>query len=90
MIRAIAFDFDGVLVESVDVKNRAYARLFEKEGAELVRSILTYHLKNGGVSRFVKFQTIYREILERPLSVGKSYTEELNTCLKMTQNMLFF
>ena len=68
MIRAIAFDFDGVLVESVDIKNRAYARLFEKEGAELVQSILTYHLRNGGVSRFIKFRTIYREILERPLS----------------------
>jgi len=71
MIRAIAFDFDGVLVESVDIKNRAYARLFEKEEEELVKSILAYHFKNAGVSRFIKFRTIYQEILERPLSEGE-------------------
>ena len=68
MIRAIAFDFDGVLVESVEVKTRAFARLFNGEGPDAVRKILDYHLKNGGVSRFEKFRTIYRNILKRPLS----------------------
>ena len=68
MIRAIAFDFDGVLVESVEVKTRAFARLFNTEGPDAVRKILDYHLKNGGVSRFEKFRTIYRTILKRPLS----------------------
>ena len=32
MIRGIAFDFDGVLVESVDVKTRAYARSLRNMG----------------------------------------------------------
>lgn len=68
MIRAIAFDFDGVLIESVEVKSRAFARLFEAEGPTSIRKILDYHLKNGGVSRFEKFRTIYRNILKRPLS----------------------
>ena len=68
MIRAIAFDFDGVLVESVEVKTRAFARLFNTEGPDAVRKILDYHLENGGVSRFEKFKTIYRSILKRPLS----------------------
>src|SRR5256712_13190101 len=68
MIRAIAYDFDGVLVESVEVKTRAFARLFNTEGPDAVRKILDYHLKNGGVSRFEKFKTIYRSILKRPLS----------------------
>ncbi len=67
MIRAIAFDFDGVLVESVDVKTRAFARLFGGEAPEVVRRILAYHLQNGGVSRLEKFRVIYREILRRPL-----------------------
>lgn len=69
-IRAIAFDFDGVLVESVEVKTRAFARLFNAEGPDAVRKILDYHLKNGGVSRFEKFRTIYRDILKRPLTDG--------------------
>ena len=32
MIRTITFDFDGVLVESVDVKTRAYARSLRNMG----------------------------------------------------------
>jgi len=71
MIRAVAFDFDGVLVESVEVKTRAFARLFADEGVETVQRIVAYHLKNGGVPRFEKFQTIYRDILNRPLTDQK-------------------
>ncbi len=32
MIKAIIFDFDGVIVESVDIKTKAFARLFEHGG----------------------------------------------------------
>ena len=71
MIRAIAFDFDGVLVESADVKTCAYIRLFEEYGRGTVSKIVDYHMKNGGVSRFVKFRTIYDEILKQPLSEDK-------------------
>lgn len=74
MIRAIAFDFDGLLVESVEVKTRAFARLFAAEDAKTVQRIVTYHLKNGGVSRFQKFETIYRDILKRPLTPNKFKT----------------
>jgi len=72
MIRAIGFDFDGVLVESVDIKTRAYASLFEDEGPEVVRQIIDYHLADGGISRFEKFRTIYRDILKRELSDERS------------------
>ncbi len=68
MLRAIAFDFDGVLAESVDVKTRAYALLFEDEGEEVVQQVVDFHLKNGGVSRFEKFKFYYSDILHRPLS----------------------
>ena len=71
MIRGVAFDFDGVLVESVDVKTKAYARLFEEYGEGVVSRVVDYHLTNGGVSRFVKFRVIYSEILNKPLSEKK-------------------
>ena len=71
MIRAVVFDFDGVLVESVDTKTKAYAILFEGEGEEVVRRVVNYHLEHGGVSRVEKFKFIYREILCRPLSEEK-------------------
>jgi phosphoglycolate phosphatase-like HAD superfamily hydrolase len=68
MIRAIAFDFDGVLVESVDVKTHAYTHLFEEEESEKIEKIRKYHLENGGISRFEKFRYIYKNILRRSLS----------------------
>mgnify|MGYP001568335834 CR=1 FL=1 len=68
MIKAIVFDFDGVLVESVDIKTKAFAKLFESEGEAIVEKVVDYHLRNAGVSRFEKFRYIYKEILKRHLS----------------------
>lgn len=70
-IKAIIFDFDGVLVESVDVKTKAFARMFEDKGKEVVRQVIDFHLKNGGVSRVRKFKHYYKEILKRSLSDEK-------------------
>ena len=67
MIEIIFFDFDGVIVESVDIKTAAFARLFEGEGETIVKKVVAYHLDNGGVSRYDKFRHIYRRILARPL-----------------------
>ena len=62
----IVFDFDGVLVESTDVKTEAFRVLFAHERAH-VDAIVAYHIANGGMSRFEKFRSIYRDILDRPL-----------------------
>ncbi len=70
-IKAIIFDFDGVLVESVDVKTRAFARMFEDKGEEVVRKVTEFHLKNGGLSRVHKFKYYYKEILKCSLSEKK-------------------
>ncbi len=67
-IRAIAFDFDGVLVESLDVKSRAFARLFASEEPSVVDQIIAYHERHLGISRFEKFRAIYRDILRRSLT----------------------
>ena len=67
-IQAIAFDFDGVLAESVEVKTRAYASLFNEEKEEVVSRMVAYHMKHGGISRYEKIKVFYRDILQRPLS----------------------
>jgi len=68
MIKVVIFDFDGVIVESVDIKTRAFAELFRKEGSNIVKKVVDYHLVNAGVSRYEKFRYIYRQILKRDLS----------------------
>lgn len=68
MIKAVIFDFDGVIVESLDIKTIAFARLFETEDPSIVKQVVEYHKANGGVSRFDKFRYYYREILKKELS----------------------
>lgn len=42
------FDFDGVIVESADIKTNAFAELFEREGKDAEEKVVEYHLKNAG------------------------------------------
>ena len=72
MIRAIIFDFDGVILDSVDIKTKAFARLFEDHGPEVARQAVEHHLTHCGVSRFRKFEHIYEHILHRPMPKGES------------------
>ena len=65
MLKAIVFDFDGVIIESFDIKTQAFRELFKD--SEKVEKIVEYHKQNGGVSRYKKFKYIYSEILKQPL-----------------------
>ncbi len=71
MLKAIALDFDGVILESVDIKTRAFRELF-KNHPEHLECIVRFHLENGGLSRYEKFAIIYRDYLKRPLSKSES------------------
>src|SRR3989338_7182699 len=71
MLKAIIFDFDGVIAESVEVKIDAFRRIFEDYPQHLDQ-ILAYHTANGGISRYVKFDYIYKEILNKPLNQDQS------------------
>ena len=66
-IKAILFDFDGVILESLDIKGWAFGKLFENF-PEHVTKIVQYHHANGGISRFEKFRYIYKNILKKHLS----------------------
>jgi phosphoglycolate phosphatase-like HAD superfamily hydrolase len=56
MLKAIIFDFDGVLVESVDIKGEAFVALYENESADVREKVLAFHNDNGGMSRFDKIR----------------------------------
>lgn len=70
VFKAIVLDFDGVILESVDIKTRAFRTLF-KDFPEHLDEITEYHLKNGGLSRYRKIEHIYRNILKIPLDRKK-------------------
>lgn len=65
-IKAVFFDFDGVLLESADIKTGAFRDLFAGHPRWTER-IVRYHLRHAGLSRFKKFEHIYRRFLKIPL-----------------------
>ncbi len=67
MIKAAILDFDGVILESVEVKGKVFEEVFD-DYPDAKKEILAYHYANGGVSRFEKFRYIYEHILKQPLS----------------------
>jgi phosphoglycolate phosphatase-like HAD superfamily hydrolase len=64
---ALIFDFDGVIIESVEIKNQAMARIFEDD-PQHTAAILDLNERMGGISRMVKFQEVYRTILHRAVT----------------------
>jgi len=80
MIRLLMLDFDGVIVDSAEVKTKAFKELFSDFSEEL-EEIISYHLNNNALSRFIKFKYIYENILNKEYSadverdLGKRFSE---------------
>lgn len=68
--KAFFFDFDGVLADSVEVKTKAFAMLFEKFGSEIQNKVVEHHRTHGGMTRKEKFIYYYQNYLNRPLAHG--------------------
>ena len=73
--RTFIFDCDGVLLDSNRVKSRAFFAAGLRYGEEAANLLVEYHRKNGGVSRYKKFEYFLREIV--CLSDGNGALNEL-------------
>lgn len=83
MIKSVIFDFDGVLVESAEIKTEAFGQLFPSF-PDKVHEIVEYHKRNMGISRYVKFRYFYENILGNELSQD----EEMELGEKFSQIVL--
>jgi HAD superfamily hydrolase (TIGR01549 family) len=70
MLKLIILDFDGVIVESTDIKTEAFRKLFS-DYPKQVDTIVEYHKKHAGVNRYEKFNHIYKNILRQSLDKEK-------------------
>ena len=63
------FDFDGVIVNSLDIKSQAYAELFGDYGSVIVKKVMDYHLNEGwALSRYDKFKYYYKNVLHKKIT----------------------
>jgi HAD superfamily hydrolase (TIGR01549 family) len=63
-IRAIVLDFDGVVVESNNIKHQAFSELF-KEYPEHYEQMMRYHRAHDHTSRHDKFKYIVENVLKQ-------------------------
>jgi|SRR3972149_175475 len=73
--QAVFLDFDGVIIDSVDIKTNAFAEMFRPYGSDIEAKVVEYHLAHGGVSRFEKFKYYYERLLNR--SIDETQIQQL-------------
>lgn len=70
-IKAIIFDFDGVIAESVNVKTEAFAELYKPYGDKVVKKVVDHHVSHGGISRYKKFRLYHKKFLSQNINDDK-------------------
>ncbi|NQT71159.1 MAG: HAD family hydrolase [Chloroflexi bacterium] len=70
-IKTIVLDFDGVIVESEEIKNQAFKDLFNDYPQHLDQ-IMNYHLTHKTTSRYEKFEYIVTHILRETYDEAKA------------------
>jgi len=73
--KTIFWDFDGVIVDSMPIRDYGFAKIFEDFDKDLVDKLLEYHTLNGGLSRYVKIRYFYNTLLG--LEVSDERVQEL-------------
>jgi HAD superfamily hydrolase (TIGR01549 family) len=82
-LKAIIYDFDGVICDSVDVKTAAFASLYESFGEQVVEQVISYHLAHGGVSRYEKIRYFHKVLLQKELK-----SDELNSLAEQFSDLV--
>lgn len=74
--QALVFDCDGVVLNSNKIKTQAFYDVTKVYGHEVAQALVDYHVQNGGISRYKKFEYFFTDILSKPL-----YKNELDELL---------
>jgi phosphoglycolate phosphatase-like HAD superfamily hydrolase len=71
------FDCDGVILDSNIIKSEAFGLALPDEEPALIKEFVEYHQRNGGISRYVKFEYFFKNIKKQ-----SNYRQELDSALK--------
>lgn len=88
LYKTILWDFDGVIMDSMAVRDKGFEFVLQNYPSEQVSCLMEYHRRNGGLSRYHKFRYFFEEI--RKVSVTdfeiQNLAEEFSKV--MLQNLL--
>ena len=77
MYKTFVFDCDGVLLDSNKVKTEAFFQAALPFGLSAAQSLVEYHVSNGGVSRYKKFEYFLEKILSKSVEQTTANLEDL-------------
>jgi len=85
MIKNILFDFDGVILDSMPIRDYGFKEIFKDFDDDLVNKLLEYHNQNGGLSRYVKIRYFYNKLLKQEISEEKitNYADNFSKIMKI-------
>ena len=64
--RTLIFDCDGVILNSNPIKTEAFYQAALPYGEDAARALREYHVLNGGISRYHKFDWFLTEVVGQP------------------------
>jgi phosphoglycolate phosphatase-like HAD superfamily hydrolase len=79
--KVILWDFDGVLMDSMPVRDRGFELTLANYPKKQVQELMEYHRQNGGLSRYAKFRFFFEKIRgeqvseEQILTLAKCFSE---------------
>lgn len=68
MIKTIFWDFDGVILDSMPIRDIGFRSIVEGYPKDLVEEFIQYHRYNAGLSRFVKIKYFYNQLLNEEIT----------------------
>jgi phosphoglycolate phosphatase-like HAD superfamily hydrolase len=83
----VLFDCDGVILDSNDLKTDGFRRAVETYDISAVDAFLEFHRQNGGLSRYVKFEHFFRNLV-RLSDYQAAMEEALERFAQATRNAL--
>lgn len=66
--QTLVFDCDGVILNSNKIKTQAFYEATKHFGHEPAQTLVDYHVQNGGISRYAKFEYFLTKILKQPIT----------------------
>lgn len=70
-IQTLLWDFDGVILDSVPIRDEGYWHVLKNYPEEKVEELIEFQRNQGGLSRYVKFRYFYEKILGKKISDKK-------------------
>ena len=78
---SLIFDCDGVVLNSNQIKTNSFRIVLKEYNKEAVEDFIDFHKKNGGISRYIKFDYFFKNILPKYSQNYKTSPNEFTNLL---------